>query len=85
MAGKNTTSSPAEIEMTETPVRGLVRPLLRPMSFRLPSDIPQLLREGTALAAQDGDQLSRDAIVAQAVREWVSRKREQSAQRGDRR
>lgn len=63
------------IEMTVTPVRKLARPKRHQLSFRMPTDIPDLLTEAQQITYDRGEAMSRDLIVAAAIRQWVERER----------
>lgn len=63
------------VEMTVTPVRKLARPKRHQLSFRLPTDIPALLTEAQQITYDRGEAMSRDLIVAAAIRQWVERER----------
>lgn len=66
---------PPAVEMTVTPIRKLARPKRHQLSFRMPTDIPALLTEAQQITYDRGEAMSRDLIVAAAIRQWVERER----------
>ena len=62
--------------LVTTPVRKLVRPERAQQSFRLPPDIPDLIREVKEADAAVGKRSTRDDVVDRAIRELVDRIRE---------
>lgn len=59
--------------MTVTPVRGLIRPERKPASFRLATDIPDVIRSIQAAYSANGRRVTRDEAVDIALRELAQR------------
>lgn len=58
-----------------TPVRGLPTTAWKGQYYRLPLDIPGVIKEGKALAAARGVRVTNAQIVAEGVRLWVEREK----------
>lgn len=71
------TTSAAEIpeEVRVTPIRGLPTTAWKGQYYRLPLDIPGVIKEGKALAAARGVRVTNAQIVAEGVRLWVEREK----------
>lgn len=66
----------ANVRVTPT---GKVVPATKPQTFRLPLDVFKIIADEKALAAAEGDKLTNDAIVTEAVRMWKKTKDRQRA------
>lgn len=58
-----------------TPIRGLPTTAWKGQYYRLPLDIPAVIKEGKGLAAARGVRVTNAQIVAEGVRLWVERER----------
>lgn len=54
-----------------TEVHQLVRPKVKAATYRLPEDARQIIDDAIAEAAANGDRLTKDAAVTDALRTWA--------------
>lgn len=55
---------------TTVTATGLVRPVRKPSTYRLPQDALDIIAQAVADEAALGNRLTKDAAVTEAVREW---------------